>query len=266
MAGFRVYFQIFKTQLIRSMTYKFEVYSNIIMQTIMMLASAFFWKALFLNSNSVGGVDVDTMLVYTVVSAMISVILSTNVERRITMSVERGSIAIDMMRPVNVFAVFLFEDIGTMVSLIVQNLIPIFVIGTVFIGLPKPSSGWNFVLFLFSLSLAFWINWLLSSMFGMIAFWAINMDALIQVKKHLVRLLSGSLIPLWFFPDSLRNVLECLPFAYLYQLPLNIYVGHFDTVSLNRGFFIQGMWLVLLTITFFTLQKRVTGKVMIQGG
>ena len=117
-ADIRIYKHVFKTQIIRSLTYKFEVYGNILMQAIIMIASAFFWKALFSNSDNVQGVDVNTMLVYTVVSAMISVILSTNVERRITNSVEKGTIAIDMMRPVNVFGVFFAEDVASMTALI----------------------------------------------------------------------------------------------------------------------------------------------------
>lgn len=236
------------------------------MQSIIMAASAFFWKALFQNSSQVQGVNVNTMLVYTVVSAMISVILSTNVERRISISVEKGTIAIDMMRPVNIFSVFLAEDFANVAALILQNLLPVLLIGSIFIQIPKPACLGSFLLFLFSLCLAFWINWFLSAIFGMIAFWAINMDALIQVKKHLVRLLSGSIIPLWFFPEGIRKVLECLPFAYLYQLPLNLYIGKYDTASLAKGLLIQGIWLLVLLVSFLYLQKRVTRKVMIQGG
>ena len=264
--GISVYLQVYKTQIIRSMTYKFEVYGTIILQTIIMLASAFFWKALFLSSESVQGVDVNTMLTYTVVSAMISVILSTNVERRIAQSVYKGTIAIDMMRPVNVFSVFLAEDVAMVTALIFQNLIPILLIGSICIRLPRPESAYGFALFLVSLCMAFGINWLLSCMFGMVSFWAMNMDALIQVKKHLVRLLSGSIIPLWFFPDWLRKILEYLPFAYLYQLPLNIYVGKYDSTSLGKGLGVQFIWMAVLLLAFFYLQKRVTSKVMIQGG
>lgn len=262
----RVYLQVFKTQIIRSMTYKFEVYGNIILQGIIMIASAFFWKALFASSESVQGVNVETMLTYTVVSAMISVILTTGVERRIAQSVEKGTIAIDMMRPINVFGVFLWEDIARVVALIFQNLLPILIIGSLFIKIPKPDSFVSFCLFLLSLFMAFWINWLVACMFGMVSFYAMNIDALLQVKKHLIRLLSGSIIPLWFFPDWIRGVLECLPFAYLYQLPLDFYIGKYDTASMTKGLVVQFVWFVIMLLTFLFLQSRVTKKVMIQGG
>ena len=41
------YLYIIKTQIIKSMTYEFNVYGNIIMQTIIMITSAYFWKALY---------------------------------------------------------------------------------------------------------------------------------------------------------------------------------------------------------------------------
>lgn len=262
----KVYLYVYKVQILKSMAYKFDVYGNIIMQTIIMIATAFFWKSLFKNADSMGGVTVDTMLTYTVVSAMVSVLLTTNVEWRITESVKKGTIAIDLMRPVNIFRVFFAENLGSVTALIFQNLLPIFLIGSLIIKLPVPNSIEDGLLFLVSLTLAFFINWSLAVIFGMWAFKVIEMSALIQVKKHLIRLLSGSMIPIWFFPAWLKSVLECLPFVYIYQMPISIYVGQYDATSLQKGLIIQCLWVVALYVLKAWLEKRVTKSVMIQGG
>lgn len=262
----QIYGHIYKTQIIKSLTYKFDVYGNIIMQAILMVASAFFWKALFHNCETVQGVNVDSMLTYTVVSSMISVMLATRVENRIMTSVEKGTIAIDMMRPVNIFSVFLAEDLANVTALIFENLIPVFLIGSIFIKLPVPASATSFILFLSSLFMAFWMNWFLAAIFGMWAFWVIDLNALLQVKKHLIRLLSGSIIPIWFFPEWLQNILNLFPFVYLYQLPLNIYIGKYTTDSLIQGLLVQLAWMIFVMVLFFFLQRKVTSKVMIQGG
>lgn len=260
------YFYVYKTQILKSMAYKFDVYGNIIMQTIIMIATAFFWKALFKSADSMGGVTVDTMLTYTVVSSMVSVLLTTNVEWRITDSIRKGTIAIDMMRPVNIFKVFFAENLGGVTALFFQNLLPIFIIGSLIIKLPVPNSTKDAMLFLVSLILAFLINWFLAVIFGMWAFKIIEMSALIQVKKHLIRLLSGSIIPLWFFPEGLRSVLECLPFPYIYQMPISIYVGQYTMDSLQKGLLLQVLWVIILWVLKTYLEKRVTKFVMIQGG
>ncbi|MDO4189330.1 MAG: ABC-2 family transporter protein [Lachnospiraceae bacterium] len=261
-----VYLYVYKIQIIRSMAYKFDVYGNIIMQTIIMIATAYFWKALFNSADSMGGVTVDTMLTYTVVSSMVSVLLTTNVEWRITESIKKGTIAIDMMRPVNIFKVFFAENLGAITALIFQNLLPIFIIGSLIIKVPVPNNLQDGLLFIISLILAFLINWYLAVIFGMWGFKVIEMSALIQVKKHLLRLLSGSIIPIWFFPNWLRGILECLPFMYIYQMPISIYVGQYTSDSLRKGLMVQLMWVVILFVTKNYLEKRVTKSVMIQGG
>lgn len=266
MKNWGAYLYVYKVQILKSMAYKFDVYGNIIMQTIIMIATAFFWKALFQNADNMGGVTVDTMLSYTVVSSMISVLLTTNVEWRITDSVKKGTIAVDMMRPVNIFKVFFAENLGTVTALIFQNLLPIFIIGSVLIKVPVPGSLQDGVLFILSLVLAFFINWYLAVIFGMWAFKVIEMSALIQVKKHLLRLLSGSMIPVWFFPEWLRGVLECMPFVYIYQMPIRIYVGQYTPEILQKGLLLQIVWLIVLYLVKVFLEKRVTKSVMIQGG
>lgn len=266
MSTIGVYGYVIRTRIIRSLAYKFDVYGNILMQTIIMTANAFFWRALYGNSQVSAEASADDMLTYTVVSAAISIILSTNVERRITQSVQKGSIAIDMLRPVNIFGVFFAEDIGALIALVFQNLLPVLAIGCLVARPPVPASASAFALFLVSLCMAFFINWLLAVIFGMWSFRVVNMDALIQVKKHLIRLLSGSIIPIWFFPKGLRAVLELLPFAYLYQLPLDFFIGHYDTRSAARGLAVQVFWLIFLWLVFLFLQKRVTRRLLVQGG
>lgn len=260
------YLYVMKTQLIRSFTYRFDVYGNIIMQTIIMVTTAFFWRALFGSGSFGNGMTADSMLTYTIISSAMSVLFTTGVERRIQRSVQQGSISVEMIHPINVFGVYFAEDMGTILALVFQNLLPIIIIGSLLIKVPVIASVSAIPMFAASLLLSVGINWLLAAIFGMWAFTAVEMDALIQVKKHLLRLLSGSIIPIWFFPDSLRAVLEALPFVYIYQLPLDIYVGSVSTEDILRRMVIQVIWFAILGTVFFILQKRVLGKVMVQGG
>lgn len=260
------YLYVMKTQLIRSFTYRFDVYGNIIMQTIIMVTTAFFWRALFGSGSFGNGMTADSMLTYTIISSAMSVLFTTGVERRIQRSVQQGSISVEMIHPINLFGVYFAEDMGTILALVFQNLLPIIIIGSLLIKVPVIASVSAIPMFAASLLLSVGINWLLAAIFGMWAFTAVEMDALIQVKKHLLRLLSGSIIPIWFFPDSLRAVLEALPFVYIYQLPLDIYVGSASTEDILRRMVIQVIWFAILGTVFFILQKRVLGKVMVQGG
>ena len=260
------YLYIVKTQVIKSLTYEFNVYGNILMQTIIMITSAFFWKALYKNQETVSGVGVNDMLIYIVMSSALSVLLFTNVERRIQDSVIKGTVATDMMKPVNLFAVYFAEDVGSVIALLLQNLLPILIIGSLMIKLPVMADIWDLPLFIVSVAESILINWLIAALFGMMAFSAVNINALIQVKKHLIRLLSGSIIPLWFFPEGVSKVLSFLPFIYIYQLPLSIYIGRGERAEILMQMQIQTVWLLILAVVFVIVQNRVTRKVMVQGG
>ena len=85
-------------------------------------------------------------------------------------------------------------------------------------------------------------------------------------EEFRIRLLSGSIIPIWFFPAGVAKVLSCLPFVYIYQLPLSIYIGRGDRVEHLWQMQIQFVWLLVLTGIFFFAQHRITRKVMVQGG
>ena len=260
------YLYVIKTQIIKSMTYEFNVYGNIIMQTIIMITSAYFWRALYKGRGMVGDVDADSMLTYVVISSLLSVLLITNVERRIQTSVVKGTVATDMMKPVNIFGVYFAEDIGNIIALIFQNMLPILIIGALMIKVPRMADIRDLPLLIISVAESFLINWLIAALFGMIAFTAVNIDALIQVKKHLLRLLSGSIIPIWFFPQGVARVLQSLPFVYIYQLPLSIYIGRGDRAQHLGQMRIQSLWLVILAGLFFYAQNRAARKVMVQGG
>lgn len=133
---FSKYLFVYKTRIIRSFTYKFEVYGNILMQTIIMITTSFFWRALFQDKAFGNGITADSMMTYTIMSSVLSVLFITGVERRIQESVEKGTIAIDLMRPVNIFGMFLAEDLGSITALLIQNLLPILLLGSLLIKFP----------------------------------------------------------------------------------------------------------------------------------
>ena len=151
------YLYVGKTQVIKSLTYEFNVYGNIVMQTIIMITSAYFWRALYQGRGMVGDVDADSMLTYVVMSSLLSVLLITNVERRIQMSVQKGTVATDLMKPINIFGVYFAEDIGNITALLFQNVLPILFIGSLMIKVPVIADIRDLPLFIISVLVSFLI-------------------------------------------------------------------------------------------------------------
>jgi ABC-2 type transport system permease protein len=260
------YFYIAKIKVLSALAYRFDVISSVIIQGLIVIATSFFWMAVYGDRQSALGVTKEQMLTYTIISALLACIFTANVEERVIQSVRKGSVALDMLKPVSVFGMYLAEDIGAVVIALCQNAIPLLLISCFLIQVPAPSSSFNFLLFLLSAVLSYLINWLITACFSMLSFVVISMNPLRQIKNVLIRILSGSIIPLWFFPQSLQSVLGFLPFVYIYQLPLSIYIGKLGIPDILMQMGLQLAWLLVLYVIFRMIQKKVFSNVLIQGG
>ena len=88
--------------------------------------------------------------------------------------------------------------------------------------------------------------------------WGINI-----MKEVIVSLLSGATIPLAFFPDSLRRVVELLPFQTICNTPIKLLLhNEYGITQYAQMFGIQIFWLLalrLLSEWFFNVSvKRIT--------
>ncbi len=262
----KAYLYIARIRVLSAIAYRFDVISSIFVRSLLVIATSYFWFAVYGTQGNTSGVSKEQMLTYAIISAVLSCILTANVEDRVIESVREGNIAMDMLKPVNVFGMYLAEDIGSIVVSLFQYAMPVLLIGSLVIHIPVPSSGLNFLLFIVSTVLSFFINWLITASFSMISFFVISIGPLQQIKINLIQILSGSIVPLWFFPDAIQTVLRFLPFMYLYQLPLSIYIGKLKLEETIRLLGIQVVWIVILYGVFKAIQKKVFSNILVQGG
>lgn len=260
------YLYLAKTKILAALAYRFDVISSIIIQCLVVIATSYFWVAAYGTHKTALGVTKEQMLTYSILSAFLSCILKANVEDRIIQSVRKGNIALDLLKPVNIFGMYLAEDLGGIAVSFCQNALPLLIISSVLIQVPTPSSGIHFLLFLLSMVQSYFINWFITASFSMLSFFVISMGPLRQIKNSLIRILSGSIIPLWFFPDGLRTVLSFLPFMYIYQLPLSIYIGKLTPADMIEQLGLQFIWILIFYAIFKLIQKKVLSNVLVQGG
>ena len=262
----KAYLFVAKIKIQTALSYRFDIISTIFVQCIVMFAISYFWIAAYGGDDSVLEVSKKSMLTYTTISILMGNMLTMNVQHRIVDNIRSGNVALDMLKPINIYVSYLAEDIGEFVISVFQKVIPLFVISTIMFGLPKPASAGNFLLFLISFVFAYLINWLLAALLGLCAFQTISMGPMMAVKGYIIKLLSGSIIPLWFFPHEMQVVLELLPFVSIYQLPLGIYIGKYTMNEILWKMGLQFVWTVILLVVFNSVQKKMADRVLIQGG
>ncbi|WP_028561122.1 ABC transporter permease [Paenibacillus pinihumi] len=263
----QAYWYITKMRLITSLTYRFEVFASVGTNLILMLASVFLWKAAYGNgTEQVQALTLQDLTTYTILSIMLASVFVCDVQDTIYSKIREGQIVTDFYRPIPLLACYLADDIGGMLSSMVNKVIPLFIFAALFFGVPWPASPLSFLLFIPSCLLSYAILWLLSALIGLIAFWVMELGNMGMVKDSIVRVLSGSIVPLWFFPESIQTISKFLPFQYTYQTPLGIYIGNIGVREGLMAMGIQLIWVVLLYVLLAAGWRRSKSKTLIQGG
>lgn len=260
------YIYITKIKIQTILTYRFDIILTILGQCVTMFAVCYFWLVVYGDQESVLNVSGKSMLTYTTISILMGNLFTMNVQERVVDSIRTGNIALDMLKPMNIYISYLAEDLGEAVVAFFQKVLPLLVIGSLMFGIPKAASAAHFLLFTVSFIFAYFINWLLAALLGLAAYRTIQMGPMMAVKTYLIKLLSGSMIPMWFFPEGLRKLLEILPFINIYQVPLAIYIGKYSAASALLPMSVQLFWNFVLLLLFAFLQKKMADQIMVQGG
>jgi len=262
----RAYIQLAKLRLLTALTYRFDVYAGVFTNLILMLATVFLWKTAYRGLGQVGGVSREQMITYAIVSALLGSLFVARVDDEINEKIRRGDIAVDFIRPIHPLLAWLADDIGSSIASFLMQFVPLLIFSAVFIRFPLPANAAAAALFIPCCVLSFSILWLLSALCGLIAFWTMDLGELGIAKDAVVRVLSGGLVPLWFFPPWAQKISACLPFQYAVQQPLAIYIGKAGPREAVAGILIQVAWVAVLGAAVVWLWKRGQRRVLVQGG
>ncbi len=98
------------------------------------------------------------------------------------------------------------------------------------------------------------------------SFWTLDVHGIRFMYFFAVQLLSGALVPIWFFPDWAVNVLAWTPFAAAASTPVSLYIGRIPADAAVPALLLQAGWLVVLLGLAELLWQRARDRVVVQGG
>lgn len=184
-----------------------------------------------------------------------------SLEDELAQRVQDGSIALDLLRPysLQLYSVLRVYAHSLLGALLIS--VPVFLFSLFALGLPLPSLP-QAVLFLLSLPLGFLVNVGISFLIGVAAFFLRSNEGLVQLRRFVVALLSGSLFPLVLLPDLVYGLIAWLPFRAVVDVPVGVYLGTHSLLWL--GF--QGIWALGLWLAGAWLLQLGRRRVTILGG
>ncbi|MGC7871356.1 ABC transporter permease [Desulfosporosinus sp. SYSU MS00001] len=251
----------------RAAAYRFDAWTRILGNVIMLFLWGVIWYALYRGKGSVENVPFHSMLSYILISQALQGIHGAGTPLwEIQERVRTGDIAMEMLRPYDYPLRMLFTDLGSILFYFLTAILPIYTIIFLVFKPIMPSTFSQGVLFIVSVILGYLIRYSIELTFGLFTFWLVETGGVEDVFYFSISLFSGSVVPLWFFPNWLEHVALYLPFQGIYFVPNSIFVGQLSGHALWAGLFTQVLWLVLCYALLRFVWVKASKRIVVQGG
>lgn len=255
------YWEISKTYMKTQLAWRADVIFNMFFTITKILFAYLLWGIIFQRKEMVGQFTFHGMLSYYIVSSFLSQLeMSEGISGEIHARIRNGTFSKYMVIPVGIQKYFMAMELG----------IVMFYIGFDFIA----AVVWIFV---FRIKFVLATNWLvimcavMMAILGMIFMVQLNyllglltlkyqgIGTFLMIKNNLVALVTGSIMPLILFPETVVNIMKILPFYYVTYLPSMLLTGMCHEEALG-GVLIIGCWCVIIQFFIQVIWKKYLRK------
>lgn len=259
-----------RSGIMESLHYRMSIFVTLFANLIYLVLVYYLWKAIYDSSGTdmVNGMTFTDTMIYLILATALFNFLEMFVVWDMSRSIQSGNITLDLLKPMSFRKYRFWSYTGNHVVQFVLSFIPTFVV-VMIVTHGAIRMGVNLVWFMLSTLLALLINYNIEMLIAPICFYTESTWGVNIMKETIVLLLSGATIPLAFFPEKIRMVVQYLPFRAVYDIPLSMLLGKNGADSL-RGllhlFGLQVAWLIVLTIAGNLVWNKAVKKIIVNGG
>jgi ABC-2 type transport system permease protein len=250
----RTIFIFAKANFKNAIEYRGPILIWVLSSALALLGFNFFWMASRLNPGS--SYSRPDLLTYYFLGILFGHLVRFYVFNPIQEEIQKGTINMILLKPVNYILYWLGRNIGWKLSSSLPWLllsIPFYVFFRDYLDLTPRA---NLLVYALALIFAAAISFLISFSIGMAAFWLTETNAIDNAFWLLFFLLGGRIVPIEFFPETIRGVVNLLPFRFMFAFPIEIYLGKVSGRELILGIGAAALWSLLFLGLAKTLLRR----------
>lgn len=267
MGQLRLYLEFTRKSFQRSAAYRFDAWTRLFANVMFLFMWGFIWHGLYGGKEAVEGVSFQAMLSYILVSQMLQGLHGAGTPLwEIQERVRTGDIVMEFMRPYDYPLRLLFSDFGSIAFYMLIAVVPLYTVLFFILKPTMPMSLVQLMMFLLSAFLGYLIRYCIELTFGLFTFWLVETGGVEDIFYFSISLFSGSLVPLWFFPDWLEQVARYLPFQGIFFVPNSIFVGQLAGREMINALAVQVLWLFVSYAVLRYVWAKVSAKIVVQGG
>ena len=262
----RIYGGFVRVGFVNTMAYRLRYYTGIVTYFIYVSIYYFIWKAIYTHSASIEGFDFSQLLTYVAIGWIIRSFYYNNIDQEMATQVLEGKLAMDLIKPVNTQWMYIAQALGESAFRLTMLTVPTAVVLLLVFPVRKPAGVENFLAFLFSVFLSFFLVAGINFAVGTFAIRLKSILGLLRAKYFLLELFSGLLIPISFFPHIFQRIFAFMPFQYISYIPVLLYLGKISGIKILEALGLQIFWVAVLVVLGHAMWSQSSKEITIQGG
>ena len=264
------YLTFFKIRFLAGLQYRVAALAGMSTQLVWGAMEVLLYRAFYLEYPERFPMGLQSLMSYIwLQQAFLSLFFIYAWETELFEAARTGSVAYELVRPVNIYGMWTVRTFALRLSRAALRAVPVILVAVLVpapYGLRLTVSPGVFLLFVLSMGLMLWVAVALGMICYGASFHMTYSAGLNTLLAALMDLLSGSIVPLPFFPEGLRIVAELSPFGAMQNVPLRIFGGDISLAQIPFYMGLQLFWAVALTAVGYGLMHTGLRRCTVAGG
>ena len=232
------------------------------------------FAAFFRSSRAHQPLDLAQAVTYTWLAQAFLVMLPWYADPDVTAMVRSGDVSYDRMRPLDTYFYWYARSIAWTLARVIPRAAMMFALAALIIPLlglgawsmRMPGGIGPALMFAPAMLSVLMLSSAMTMLINVAVVTTMTDRGANSVAAAVVTLMSGSILPLQFFPDWMQRFLFLQPCSGLLDIPNRIYMGSMTGAAAVAGLIQQLFWIVTLMLVGRMLLGRAMSRLQVQGG
>ena len=273
-AALRPYVAAFRARFLLMLQYRVAALAGFATQCWWGTIKIMVYTAFYDAAAAAAPISLPNVVTYTWLGQAFLALLPWVADPEVGMSIRTGGVGYDRLRPLDTYSYWYARTLGWVIARALPRAILMLTAAGIVLPLvgletwawQSPSGPEAAVLFVPAFALMIMLAVAVLMLANVVVAASLNERGVNAVLMPLVIVFSGSLVPLDFFPDTMRPFLHAQPLAGLVDIPFRIYFADLRGVAAIESLALQAGWtLVMICLGRFAM-ARMMHRLEMQGG
>ena len=262
----RFYVEVARTAFRRQLIYRWANLAGLLTNIFFGSVFSYVIIALFHARPVAAGYNVLDALRYTWLEQSLIMVVMPFGWFDLMLTIRTGAVVTDLSKPCDFFWYWFSREMGRNAYYLLFRCVPTYFAGMILFHIGAPNTWGQWFIFALSLLLSAIVGIAFRYFFNLVAFWIMEARAVFVLGHTIALFLTGSYVPLPFFPTWMLVILTWLPFNTFLNIPTQVMVGNLSSSTIVFDIVLQAGWGIVLTLSMRALTTVAARRVSVQGG